>query len=768
MAIELINAKTKAGLDAAVSAGTVKATDLAFLSEEGFEVLRTQGKDFVFVPTGFEGSDQLFLQSDGTKPVWKSYTAPKEYKWYGVQWPTDSNDPHLERCGSFEYHQTLPVQSQLKACIVKTSPTAKTKQYDLDPENWNFRLNALEVRATGTVNYSDSVGSGTISVLKTAITDITIPNLESAVNRLKDHYITIDDKFGTSQPFIITAVAESADTTAWELTVHADLEESGVFTSPFTCHIGSDLSGYDGQVMVDVPTFYIQSETNVTTNNKKYNNVKISAENLGTGWTEVPARYDTAYKISVLNTVPENMGYLSTLAVNAAVSINNKSDYCRGGGNRTANDHYLTDDDGKMFMQSDLGKQRTNISRTNMRKYCRLSGLEILSYYEYKSLYWLWVIEYANFNSQEAFNPALTVAGLRQGGMGAGLTNMSNWDQFNTNYPIMPNGYLDDLASETGIKDLKIPSFKITTNEVNFSSVYSRYTHNYQATELDKVSTRNNVDYVVSNNNKTITFTAIRANGSAVGYLNSWGKGDAVFIVSGLTGTQTLVITAGSTSITFTAENQATPQTINLNGYTVVLDGFATTTDAGGHTIVDPEVGDTTSVALTCNSSVIEDITFPEQTVVPFKWRNYENLFGDTWNNLDGIVIDASSQSGGSYNSVYATKDPTLYCQNDGTEHDRTSVTQMTLAGKEIHLAGYTTEYDLGTEGNIFPIKHGGSTGSGMCDYHYVGSANDTLRTLLLGGAAKDGGGAGLGYFYSNYSVGFADAYIGFRASCSK
>lgn len=765
MAIDLINAKTKAGLEAAIAAGSIQATDLAFLMEAGYEKLRTQGKDLMFVPSGYEGSDQLFLQSDGLKPIWKPYTPPKEYKWYGVQWPQGSTDPNLERSGSFEYHQTLPIQSSLKACVVKTSPTSKVKQYDLDPENWNFRLSAPEIRATGTVNYNDKVGSGTIKILKTALTDI--PNLASAVNRLKDHYIKIADKFGTNQPFLITNVAESSDTTGWELTVHANLEESGIFTSPFSCYLGSDLSGYDGQVLVDVPTFYIQSGEE-TISGKKYNSVKISAENLGSGWTEVPSRYDTVYKITTLNAVPENMGYLSTLQVNAAVSINNKSAYCRGGGNRTANDHYLTDNNGIMFMQSDLGKQRTNISRTDMREYCRYSGLEILSYYEYKSLYWLWVIEYANFNSQEAFNPALTVAGLHQGGMGEGLTNMRNWYQFNKYYPIMPNGFLDELGSSTGVKDLVIPEFGITSNPVDFSYISSRYTHSYQATELDKVGLRNNVDYSITNDNKTITFTTVRCNGNAVGYLNSYGNGAATFHASGLTGSKFITVTAGGVTITFNASNQATPQSLNLNGYTVAVGGFATTTDAGGRTIVDPADGDNAGISLICDNSVSEDIMFQQQTVRPFRWRVYDNLFGDTWNNLDGIVIDASSQSGGSYNSVYATRDPSLYCKADGTEHDRTTMTQMTLAGKELHLVGYTTEFDLGDEGNIFPIKHGGSTSSGMCDYHYVGDANDTLRTLLLGGYASYGGLAGLGYFYSINGVGTADAFIGFRATCAK
>ena len=33
-------------------------------------------------------------------------------------------------------------------------------------------------------------------------------------------------------------------------------------------------------------------------------------------------------------------------------------------------------------------------------------------------MYWLWVIEYANFNSQETYNEELTETGYRQGGMG--------------------------------------------------------------------------------------------------------------------------------------------------------------------------------------------------------------------------------------------------------------------------------------------------------------------------------------------------------------
>ena len=50
-----------------------------------------------------------------------------------------------------------------------------------------------------------------------------------------------------------------------------------------------------------------------------------------------------------------------------------------------------------------------------------------------------------------------------------------------------------------------------------------------------------------------------------------------------------------------------------------------------------------------------------------------------------------------------------------------------------------------------------------MCDYHYTGNKDASLRTLLLGGDANHGGAAGLGCFYSGYGVGDSSANVGFR-----
>ena len=122
------------------------------------------------------------------------------------------------------------------------------------------------------------------------------------------------------------------------------------------------------------------------------------------------------------------MGYLSTLPVDSAVSVVNTATYCRGGKNRTDYDKYLTGADGTTIdiFRTDLGKPRTSMSRATMRTNSRNAGSEMLSYDQYKNIfYWLYVVEYANFNCQEAYNEALTEEGYHQGGMGPGVTGIN-------------------------------------------------------------------------------------------------------------------------------------------------------------------------------------------------------------------------------------------------------------------------------------------------------------------------------------------------------
>ena len=165
------------------------------------------------------------------------------------------------------------------------------------------------------------------------------------------------------------------------------------------------------------------------------------------------------------------MGYLSTLKVNSAVSIVNTHDYCRGGDNRSDYDTYLNTD----RFRTDLGKPRTNIPRATARTYCKNSGGRMLDYNSYKNImYWLYVIEYANFNCQEAFNAELTPEGYKQGGLGDGITTWSTaWNQYNNMCPLTPCGYGDILGNGTGVMDLDIPATQFSDSGILLPKTFS-------------------------------------------------------------------------------------------------------------------------------------------------------------------------------------------------------------------------------------------------------------------------------------------------------
>ena len=166
------------------------------------------------------------------------------------------------------------------------------------------------------------------------------------------------------------------------------------------------------------------------------------------------------------------MGYLSTLKVNSAVSIVNTHDYCRGGNNRSGYDTYLNTD----RFRTDLGKPKTNIPIATMRTFCKNSGGRMLDYNSYKNImYWLYVIEYANFNCQEAFNAELTPEGYKQGGLGDGITTWtgSSCNQYNNTCPITPCGYGDTLGNGTGVIDLVIPATKLSNSDTLVSKTFS-------------------------------------------------------------------------------------------------------------------------------------------------------------------------------------------------------------------------------------------------------------------------------------------------------
>lgn len=207
----------------------------------------------------------------------------------------------------------------------------------------------------------------------------------------------------------------------------------------------SVLDGTDGVVRVHTPKFYHKTEVE---GNKR--RVMVSLEQIDSTWEETPAMLIDAYRPTMIVTAVSS-GYLNTLSLNTLVSVVNNTTNLRGGNNDSSYDTYLSTDP----FRTQLNKPRTALTRANARNRARQSGSELMNFEQYQWIfYWLYVIEYASFNSQAAFNSNLTAEGYHQGGLGSGVTiaNWDYWTYYNKNYPIIPCGYCNEFGNGTGVK----------------------------------------------------------------------------------------------------------------------------------------------------------------------------------------------------------------------------------------------------------------------------------------------------------------------------
>ena len=205
----------------------------------------------------------------------------------------------------------------------------------------------------------------------------------------------------------------------------------------------ADLTGANGQVMVEVPAHYRKFEVDGT----KFR--CLISEHALPGFQFVPLAYRSAYEAAVDRTVA---------ATPKLCSVVNTTEAFRGGNNNAAWDGTY---------RTLLGRPATVISLTNFRAYARNrgeagkngKGWNCDVYEVQKTCYWLYAIEYANFNSQLAYNAEPDANGHKQGGLGDGVTtlNSSLWNAFNGYNPFVPCGHTNSLGNRTGVIDYTMP-----------------------------------------------------------------------------------------------------------------------------------------------------------------------------------------------------------------------------------------------------------------------------------------------------------------------
>lgn len=634
------------------------------------------------LPAG--GQESQIVMHDGTNATWKYpleiFSNRDDLFAYGVQFDTTIADPHLTRIGNLSMHKTLPIQSQLKGCIAQGGEV----QYWLDKDDWRFRKNPI-----------------TISVNLTVAGDVytMVANIFNTLQYDKQ-WVKVDG---------VACQISSIDTgtNTATLLVNDNLKALSLSSATKSIELGAVLNGYDGTVRVYCPEFYIKSIVKETVCK-----VFITQYKIDDTYTHQPAVLIDAYRSTVLNTVPENMGYLSTLPVNSAVSIVNNNTYCRGGENRSDYDIYLETDP----FRTDLGKPITYLFRSDMRTYSRNADSEILSYDQYKNIfYWLYVIEYANFNCQETFNEELTIEGFKQGGLGEGITtwNRDASKKYNKWNPLTPCGYGNILGNNTGLIPLTIPEF----------------TYTYTSLEVDSYIRENSVVNIVNSTNNGVTITKVIQAPRYIALRDSSNNifGENVYEISGLTDGQT---------ISFFEKRNNTPTevaTTSVNGSITV--NWSDKSVNGDRIISFGKVQDECNITIYASSRGVYSETIPQHNMQMPRWRGFDNPFGDVNNCFDGIISDNSS----SYNRyIFICKDANNYSDSINNSYQRLSAPY-----KQGYIKAFQRE-----DAHIIPFQVGGDSTKYMCDLYESPdwTTSNYLFTINFGGNCYSNSKAGLCY----------------------
>lgn len=191
------------------------------------------------------------------------------------------------------------------------------------------------------------------------------------------------------------------------------------------------LDGTDGQVMVEVPAFWVKFEAD---GNKRRCLMSLHALPGFTKWEKL---YISAYEA----TVQRSTSKLSSI-------VNTTPDY-RGGNNDASRDGELN---------SLLGRPASSFSMEEVRTFAKNRGASNWSCYTYqahKELFWLYAVEYASFNSQEDFTASLDESGCKQGGLGKALSAISGWS-YSHGTPVAPCGVTNLLGNASGIVPLSV------------------------------------------------------------------------------------------------------------------------------------------------------------------------------------------------------------------------------------------------------------------------------------------------------------------------
>lgn len=219
----------------------------------------------------------------------------------------------------------------------------------------------------------------------------------------------------------------------------------------------ANLDGTDGQVMVEIPAFYVKFEAD---GNKRRCLMSLHAIPGFTKWEKL---YISAFEASIHR------------PTNKLSSVVNKTAEYRGGDNNASRDRAF---------DSRLGMPVNNINLSRAREFARSRGSSRWSCYTYqahKELFWLFAVEYCGFDSQAEYSAALDGEGCRQGGLGSSASSIPSFYLRGYN-PIVPCGETLSLGNSSGIvsyryKDREGGQSSLSTGVTSYRGVEYPFGH---------------------------------------------------------------------------------------------------------------------------------------------------------------------------------------------------------------------------------------------------------------------------------------------------
>lgn len=358
------------------------------------------------------------------------------------------NMDRIQRIGNPELHKTLPIQSKFATCIHQGTNI----KYWCDPNDSRFRKNTEQYKFNIKLNIEETTTSNNkpkpddyspctnyTHIIKFENSDI---NNNSELNHLVTTY-----KYLYAWIKIDNIICRINKIDFENRALHITSESSIPNKTLFNIELGCSINGYDGEIGVYTPKFYIWRNNQIDDNSVF--EIFISEKKCVNYCTEIKSHITSISHCTVLkHKMNDNKwGWLNTLSDDTAVCVVNYQPNLRGGCELfdIHSDNSLKDG----ISISSLGKGFICRSLDEARKYSfKNNGGKVLYYQMWNAILWCYFIEYCTFNVSRPYIKELQ-EGLHVGELGDPDGNLSFFDA--DHLQLIPIDYTLCCGNNSGI-----------------------------------------------------------------------------------------------------------------------------------------------------------------------------------------------------------------------------------------------------------------------------------------------------------------------------